>query len=526
LAFLKLLTKVGLARRASIQVAILSLRAATPVAMLLVARNAAQILRTPSALSPRRLLWYLLSACSVAEAIFLVYIVEYWRRLNAHNPRGWRAVLTHSTEEKRRASMERYLMMITQVCRGGSGSPADAGKLLPLTTPSTNGKLKRNTKLQAPSTSETSLVSKRGLFGVGSAGRMFSSGSLLGMSPSKREASVDDFLKLWEKGSHREPSNEALTDEEFRRLKILELAGWFEGPEKDNEAENPEAWLRRGNMEDWIAHYWFRGSTPEELSSRPNEYQELRQLVDLVLDFTGLTLPDGSARNPQIRARLMMSDKLPVVHRPLLCYVGTAVLVPLMTSQVMQLLGFRREKVGGLCYWHRGTIDGVRSEVDICGPRQAPMVVVHGLGVGLVPYYLFISRLSKRYSGELFVPEFPFMAMVPWETVPSAREVVAQVQDMLASNRHTSAHFVAHSFGCVIVSWMMKMSQSSILTTTFMEPASVVVFKSDFIGKVLWEPPKTAMDIFLRYFVFRELFTVNLLCRNSYWELATLWPEE
>ena len=28
----------------------------------------------------------------------------------------------------------------------------------------------------------------------------------------------------------------------------------------------------------------------------------------------------------------------------------------------------------------------------------------------------------------MFVPEFPFLAMAPWESVPSAREVVAQLQ--------------------------------------------------------------------------------------------------
>jgi hypothetical protein len=154
------------------------------------------------------------------------------------------------------------------------------------------------------------------------------------------------------------------------------------------------------------------------------------------------------------------------------------------------------------------------------------MVFLHGLGCGLVPYYMFIARLSQRYSGELFVPEYPFLAMCPWETVPSAREVVAQMQDLLNANRLTSAHFVAHSFGCAILSWIMKMSPSSVLYTTFMEPACILVLKSDFISQILWEPPKTSMDIILRYLVFRELFTVNLLCRNVYWEQGQLWPED
>merc|ERR1712217_511890 len=108
-----------------------------------------------------------------------------------------------------------------------------------------------------------------------------------------------------------------------------------------------------------------------------------------------------------------------------------------------------------------------------------PLVYLHGLGVGLVPYYGFIYRLSKRHRGELFVPEFPFLAMAPWESVPSAREVVAQLQDMLTANRHTSAHFMGHSFGGVVIGWMLKMARPSVVCTTLMEPALFVMIKSD-----------------------------------------------
>ena len=72
--------------------------------------------------------------------------------------------------------------------------------------------------------------------------------------------------------------------------------------------------------------------------------------------------------------------------------------------------------------------------------RQVPLVFVHGLGVGLVPYFMLIFRLSKRHSGDLFVPEFPFLAMAPWESVPSAREVVAQLQARATHQRECYRH--------------------------------------------------------------------------------------
>lgn len=165
-------------------------------------------------------------------------------------------------------------------------------------------------------------------------------------------------------------------------------------------------------------------------------------------------------------------------------------------------------------------------EKDVSAPRQIPLVFVHGLGVGLLPYYLFIWRLSRRHSGDLYVPEFPFLAMAPWESVPSAREVVAQLQDMLAAHGHTAAHFAGHSFGSVVIGWVTKMSPSSVVYATLMEPAQFLVIKADMITKVLFGAPKSGYELLIRYFGFRELFTVNLLCRNFFWEQSCMWPED
>lgn len=159
------------------------------------------------------------------------------------------------------------------------------------------------------------------------------------------------------------------------------------------------------------------------------------------------------------------------------------------------------------------------------GP-QTPMVFVHGLGVGLVPYYLFLARLSRRHSGVMLVPEFPFLACAPWESVPSAREVVAQLQDMLAANSFAGAHFVGHSFGALVIGWLLKMSPSVVTHVTLMEPAQFLMMKSECLCKVLYDPTQNCFEQLVRYFAFRELFTVNLLCRNFFWEQSTMWPEE
>mmetsp|Transcript_44843 Transcript_44843/g.72828 ORF Transcript_44843/g.72828 Transcript_44843/m.72828 type:complete len:635 (+) Transcript_44843:85-1989(+) len=501
----RILTKVSVVRRLCIQCLILAVRCTTPFAVVCALRSIWWMSTKRHHFSLKRLLWFGGSVWAIAEAGFFAYILSCTRLLNSQTTQRWQAVTTHSTEEKRKASMERYLLALTQVCTR-AGGPA---------TSTPNGFRKPSSKDSGSIFDRRSSFSGTGTF----SNSLVRTGSMLGLCAMHRnEASVDDLLKDWE-------GHEDLTDDELKRLRWLELASFFSGPGR-GDAEDVTSWLRRGNVEEWIAHYWFRGATPEQLrDERPRNYEELRRLAEMVLEPAGLLhLPEGL--NPNLQCLRIFTDPLPVLHRPLFVYAGTSLLAPLLTLEVMKRLGFRRERVGGLCYWKRPRRGDVHPSIDLAAPRQTPLVFVHGLGVGLVPYYLFISRLSRRHSGDLYVPEFPFLAMAPWESVPSAREVVAQLQDMLAANGHTAAHFAGHSFGAVVIGWVMKMSPSSVMYTTLMEPAQFLMIKAEALTKVIYGTPRTCYEMLIRYFAFRELFTVNLLCRNFFWEQSSMWPED
>lgn len=511
LSALAVLSRESALRRCLIEGIILGLRGTAPMAMFIVFRNIWMNI-SPRHFHPRILLKYGLISWSLAETVFFFYIWQCTRFLNTQTTRRWRAVNVHSTEEKRRASMERYLQMLAQVCRGGGSGNASNGDVA-----APNASLRRGLLDRADKANSKAI----GAIGIRprSSGTLARSGSFLGLGAAVRpQESVEDLLKHME-GSHGN------LEEELQRLRWHELATFFHGQGR-GDADDILNWLQRDNVQDWIAHYWFRGATPDELrKDSPEQFQELRCLAELVLQTSGLqNMREG--RNPDVQAYRVFSDPLPVVHRPLLVYAGTSLLCPLISYKVMQWLGFHRERSGGLCYWKRPRRTDVDPRDDVSAPRGEPLVFVHGLGVGLVPYFLFIYRLSQRHSGELFVPEFPFLAMAPWESVPSAREVVAQLQDMLAAHGHRAAHWHGHSFGCVVIGWVMKMSPSSVVYATLMEPAQFLVIKAEALTKVLWGHAATSFEILIRYFAFRELFTVNLLCRNFFWEQSSMWPED
>jgi pimeloyl-ACP methyl ester carboxylesterase len=345
-----------------------------------------------------------------------------------------------------------------------------------------------------------------------------------GLRADTREQSVNDLLKVWDdRRLDRSNSKKIeISEEDVLRLKWIEMSGWYHGAGKGPD-EDLGSWLQRGNVEDWIGHYFFRGLVPRDMGR--SERTELVSLTDLLLAHLGL--PDlREGRNERIQPWLILSDPLECMHRPLFMYGVTTVACPLLTSQVMPWLGFKKERIGALDYWHRGPRSNISPNSDIAGGRHIPLVILHGLGVGLVPYYVFIYWLSQRYTFDIFVPEFPFFACRPYESVPSSREAVAQLQDMLAADGHRAGYFLGHSFGCIVAWWMQKLAPSSVLCLTVLEPATFLMLSSDTLRERVHGKSQTCLEICYRYFAFRELFTMNLLCRNFFWEQCTMWPED
>jgi hypothetical protein len=314
-----------------------------------------------------------------------------------------------------------------------------------------------------------------------------------------------------------------ITSADLQLAKWTNLAGFFYGAGK-GEVSEIAAWLRRGNLEEWVSHYWFHGACADELKQRnPSKRAELAGLVNIVVENMGLDLREG--RNDRLHARQVYSDPLRALHRPMLVYAGTSLLCPLMTGQVMSMIGFRRERIGGLTYWHRPSCSGIDPAVDIAGTTQTPMVVVHGLGVGLLPYCVFVMRLARNHGGDIFVPELPFLAATPHLSAPSPREVVAQLTEMLDVHGHTAAHFTGHSFGTVVVGWVLKMSPISVACVTLLDPACFLMMSKDLI-KAFCGPASSASDMLCMYFVFQELSTHNVVAREYFWEDCQIWPED
>eukprot|EP00929_Paragymnodinium_shiwhaense_P113581 TRINITY_DN81866_c0_g1_i1.p1 TRINITY_DN81866_c0_g1~~TRINITY_DN81866_c0_g1_i1.p1 ORF type:complete len:689 (-),score=117.53 TRINITY_DN81866_c0_g1_i1:41-2107(-) len=532
----------GRCRRLTVWAAlIVPMQLTMPLAWVKIAWIARQLWKMPRLKALKVAMRTGLTVWALLEAAFFVYILACWRLLENASLRRWKAVPWHATSERRLASMTRYCEAFSQIFRGGAKDSdlASNGAVKRCTSERVSHSRRRGSMPIDPVAAAAAVAAAQK--GAGGLRRMFSGGAdggglsefgrkLSWGSAPKRAESIDDMLRTWDSerptggdkgaapGGIGYEADATELAEGYRQLKWIELATWFN---RAGDTSDPRTYLRRGNVEEFIAHWFFRGSTLKQLSGE--ERQELSQLTDLYLAHNEIEdLADGV--EPTARC-IKVSDPLLVEHRPLLVYASSSFIFPCITNIVMRALGFKRETIGGLMYWHRPPRSDIPSSSNIAGDKQPPAIFVHGLGLGLVPYYAFLGRFSESWSGDIFVPEFSFLAMVPYEAMPSAREVVAQLQDMLLVHGHRSAHFMGHSYGSVIVCWVIKMSPTSVTGVTLLEPATFLCWRSEMYNRVILSKPNSIYEQLLRYFVFRELFTINLLQRNT-WEQNILWPEE
>lgn len=122
-----------------------------------------------------------------------------------------------------------------------------------------------------------------------------------------------------------------------------------------------------------------------ELSQHDKDFME--QALKQLEKQTGVVLPEG--RNPDIRFLSHLWDPLKVSYKPMLFYVAAEVLAQ-GTQCFLQLTGFKKHQHSGHVFYTYGVDTAAASH----GDGEEPLLFVHGVGAGLLPYLLFIYKLT------------------------------------------------------------------------------------------------------------------------------------
>jgi len=272
------------------------------------------------------------------------------------------------------------------------------------------------------------------------------------------------------------------------------LEGWF--------LDHPISTIHYGNLAAWTGWAFFGKNvtqmTPEELTHNAEIIAHVE--TRLAWKFT-------PGYNPDIHALRLNLDPVFATQRPFITY-ATIFLINTATHFLLQsLLGFQLRPQfttpsGSQAIYHRMGTD-----------RQAvPIVFVHGIGIGFAHYLPLIWGLP--YDRDVFLVEWPYVAMQMHAQGPSPVESVAAVTSCLAHYEHVQgACFVAHSLGTALVSWMLHDSHpdkpqggaKAVHSAVLLDPITFLLCHPKVASVFVYKDPQgdNSLDLLMHYFVSR-----------------------
>jgi pimeloyl-ACP methyl ester carboxylesterase len=294
--------------------------------------------------------------------------------------------------------------------------------------------------------------------------------------------------------------------------------------------------LRKGNVEEWLAWAFFDASL-DEIQSK-TVLSDLLSLTNMVEG--ALHVKFAAGHNRQIRCIRLTLDKMHATQRPLVYYWAINLLLGLGKIGI-HLLGYRKRIVHGGSVYYRPAVQvpaappakGAKPAKPAKGAKGAkgakpttPIVFCHGLGVGYVHYLWVLKALPP--SSPVYLLDFPNITMtLGAETQPSVASTQQLVKRTLADDGHTSACFVAHSFGTICVSWLLNSQDASICSlvksTVLIDPISLMLFDPAVAFNFVHRSPCNAVQVMMSYFVSQEMYIAHTLARMFSWSHAALF---
>ncbi|KAH9147022.1 hypothetical protein LEN26_004814 [Aphanomyces euteiches] len=315
--------------------------------------------------------------------------------------------------------------------------------------------------------------------------------------------------------THRSPpirSTNQFFDKVFRHIPNVEQ--FFE----EHFFSVPFDQLTRRDFRNWFA-FAFYGKDSNELTEE--ERRDVDTMIAKIFRKVGTHPPTEVVDEPAKPFCRPCMDPLDAKARPLLVYLLTFTL-DFIGGIALNLLGFEVRDVGyGLTYWHRGPVAPARETAE-------PMVFVHGIGSGLVSYIHLIYRLATTHKNrQLFFLELPHVSMQLCDHVPTKEETLSAVQAMFAEhNITTGVHWMGHSLGSSIVSWVVQDKPELVSHVTLVDPVVLLLWKADIVFNIMYREPSNAVQVLMWYFVTHEIHIAHMMRRHFHWYESVLFPED
>jgi len=279
------------------------------------------------------------------------------------------------------------------------------------------------------------------------------------------------------------------------------------------------------------------------------QWTALEEALELLQKRLGCKLEEGS--NPKTVPMRITIDKTSIMWRPLTYYA----VICFVNYTLRQLYK---------AWWdvHYGHSHGIEYLIRMpvkwnAATSPRPIVFLHGLGLGLVQYHVFLSQLFETFtdqpiliplqpqvSQDIFHPLFlkpldrhemanrlaGLIKELGWATLlsndKSAQEMDGESSQIENTVPGRGITMLSHSNGSYTHAWMLKEHPNIVTRSCFVDPVTLCSWEGDVCYNFFYRQPATGIEVLMRYFVGCELGVSNLLQRHFCWTSNSLWFEE
>ncbi|KAF8470419.1 hypothetical protein DFH94DRAFT_637653 [Russula ochroleuca] len=317
------------------------------------------------------------------------------------------------------------------------------------------------------------------------------------------------------------------------------ISGWF--------LRSPGRQIWRDNVVDWLLWALFSVRNSDTHSEWEDE---LDYYITVMGEHVGYPLRPGS--NPEMQCLRLTMDSVHMVHRPFVWYMIVC-FVDTLTSIALYIQGFThyntrkwlhvfpprpllslfsqtsRDTETNIPYWYRPH----RS------PTKLPILFIHGIGIGLLPYVAFLRELAAQDPdvGILAIEILPISMHIA--APPLARDpMCAAITRILNAHGLSRVVLAGHSYGTVISAHLMRRQWASVdpplnplahaqqPLLLLIDPVPFLLHYPAVAYNFVYRQPRRANEWQLWYFASRDADTARALSRHFFWYECILFRED
>ena len=131
------------------------------------------------------------------------------------------------------------------------------------------------------------------------------------------------------------------------------------------------------------------------------------------------------------------------------------------------------------------------SRDDDDDPSTAPILFLHGVGLGITPYLLFVAALRRRFPRRpllLLEARHVSVGLVPTRAA-STCDVASAALEALRRHNWTSAAVVAHSYGTFVAARLLALSPKKVQSLVLLDPVCALTIYPQLLANFVYKPP-------------------------------------